>query len=65
MVVEEQMKVEFVCKECEIDLKEKEIIVCEKQYDVEVKKKVEVDCYVVEQVVEVDKVKRMCEVDVV
>lgn len=38
-VVEEQMKVELVRKEREIDLQEKEIMVREKQYDADVKKK--------------------------
>ncbi|WNQ10502.1 flotillin family protein [Paenibacillus aurantius] len=62
-VVEEQMKVEIVRKEREIDLQEKEIVVREKQYDAEVKKKADADRYSVIQAAEADKAKRMREAD--
>ncbi|WP_135556718.1 flotillin family protein [Paenibacillus cymbidii] len=62
-VVEEQMKVEIVRKEREIDLQQKEILVREKQYDAEVKKKADADRYAVEQAAEADKAKRMREAD--
>ncbi|WP_308601369.1 flotillin domain-containing protein, partial [uncultured Paenibacillus sp.] len=61
----EEMKVELVRKEREIDLQEKEIVVREKQYDAEVKKKAEADRYAVEQAAEADKAKRMREADAV
>ncbi|EBD0364529.1 flotillin family protein [Salmonella enterica] len=57
--VEEQMKVELVRKEREIDLKEKEILVSQKQYDADVKKKADADKYAVEQAAEAEKVKQM------
>ncbi|MFM9279171.1 flotillin family protein [Paenibacillus jiagnxiensis] len=63
--VEEQMKVELVRKEREIDLQEKEILVREKQYDAEVKKKAEADRYAVEQAAEADKARKMREADAV
>lgn len=62
-VVEEQMKVELVRKMREIDLQDKEILIREKQYDAEVKKKSEADRYAVEQAAEADKSKRMREAD--
>lgn len=62
-VVEEQMKVEIVRKEREIDLQQKEILVREKQYDAEVKKKADADRYAVEQAAEADKARRMREAD--
>lgn len=62
-MVEEQMKVELVRKEREIDLQAKEIVVREKQYDAEVKKKAEADRYAVEQAAEADKARRMREAD--
>ncbi|WP_409343222.1 SPFH domain-containing protein [Paenibacillus sp. MBLB4367] len=61
--VEEQMKVELVRKEREIDLQQKEILIREKQYDADVKKKAEADRYSVEQAAEADKAKRMREAD--
>ncbi|ANA81501.1 band 7 protein [Paenibacillus vortex V453] len=64
-VVEEQMKVELVRKEREIDLQEKEIMVREKQYDADVKKKAEADRYAVEQAAEADKARKMREADAV
>jgi flotillin len=62
-MVEEQMKVELVRKEREIDLQEKEIVVRQKQYDAEVKKKADADRYAVEQAAEADKARRMREAD--
>lgn len=53
------MKVELVRKEREIDLKEKEILVSQKQYDADVKKKADADKYAVEQAAEAEKVKQM------
>lgn len=64
-VIEEQMKVEIVRKEREIDLQEKEILVRQKQYDAEVKKKADADRYSVEQAAEADKAKRMREADAI
>lgn len=64
-VVEEQMKVELVRKEREIDLQEKEIMVREKRYDADVKKKAEADRYAVEQAAEADKARKMREADAV
>ncbi|MCT1397961.1 flotillin family protein [Paenibacillus sp. p3-SID867] len=61
--VEEQMKVELVRKEREIDLQEKEIMIREKQYDADVKKKAEADRYAVEQAAEADKARKMREAD--
>ncbi|KOP64313.1 hypothetical protein AMS62_02870 [Bacillus sp. FJAT-18019] len=61
--VEEQMKVELVRKEREIDLQEKEIMIREKQYDADVKKKAEADRYSVEQAAEADKARKMREAD--
>lgn len=61
--VEEQMKVELVRKEREIDLQEKEIMIREKQYDADVKKKAEADRYAVEQAAEADRIRRMREAD--
>ncbi|MFM9328804.1 SPFH domain-containing protein [Paenibacillus mesotrionivorans] len=63
IAVEEQMKVELVRKEREIDLQQKEILVREKQYDAEVKKKADADRYSVEQAAEADRTKRMREAD--
>ncbi|WP_040948728.1 flotillin family protein [Gorillibacterium massiliense] len=63
IAVEEQMKVELVRKEREIDLQQKEILVREKQYDAEVKKKADADRYSVEQAAEADKARRMREAD--
>ncbi|WP_036646905.1 flotillin family protein [Paenibacillus pini] len=63
IMVEEQMKVEMVRKDREIDLQEKEILVREKQYDAEVKKKADADRYSVEQAAEADKSRRMREAD--
>lgn len=62
-MVEEQMKVELVRKEREIDLQDKEIIVRQKQYDAEVKKKADADRYAVEQAAEADKARKMREAD--
>ena len=62
-MVEEQMKVELVRKEREIDLQEKEIMVRQKQYDAEVKKKADADRYAVEQAAEAEKARRMREAD--
>ncbi|GAB6929441.1 flotillin family protein [Paenibacillus sp. JCM 10914] len=62
-MVEEQMKVELVRKEREIDLQAKEIMVREKQYDADVKKKAEADRYAVEQAAEADKARKMREAD--
>ncbi|WP_138495725.1 flotillin family protein [Paenibacillus pinistramenti] len=62
-MVEEQMKVELVRKEREIDLQEKEILVRQKQYDAEVKKKADADRYAVEQAAEADKARKMREAD--
>ncbi|MFC7681363.1 flotillin family protein [Paenibacillus sp. GCM10028914] len=62
-MVEEQMKVELVRKEREIDLQDKEIMVRQKQYDAEVKKKADADRYAVEQAAEADKARRMREAD--
>ncbi|GIO34006.1 MULTISPECIES: flotillin family protein [Paenibacillus] len=62
-MVEEQMKVELVRKEREIDLQEKEIMVRQKQYDAEVKKKADADRYAVEQAAEADKARKMREAD--
>lgn len=62
-MVEEQMKVELVRKEREIDLQEKEIVVRQKQYDAEVKKKADADRYAVEQAAEAEKARRMREAD--
>ena len=64
-MVEEQMKVELVRKEREIDLQDKEILVRQKQYDAEVKKKADADRYAVEQAAEADKARRMREADAV
>ncbi|NMO96799.1 flotillin family protein [Paenibacillus lemnae] len=64
-MVEEQMKVELVRKEREIDLQEKEIMVRQKQYDAEVKKKADADRYAVEQAAEAEKARRMREADAV
>ncbi|MBO2943352.1 flotillin family protein [Paenibacillus sp. F411] len=64
-VVEEQMKVELVRKEREIDIQEKEIMVREKQYDAEVKKKADADRYAVVQAAEAEKARRMREADAV
>lgn len=61
--VEEQMKVEIVRKEREIDLQEKEIMIREKQYDADVKKKAEADRYAVEQAAEADRIRKMREAD--
>ena len=63
IAVVEQMKVELVRKEREIDLQQKEILVREKQYDAEVKKKADADRYSVEQAAEADRTKRMREAD--
>ncbi|MEC0202431.1 flotillin family protein [Paenibacillus lautus] len=63
--VEEQMKVELVRKEREIDLQEKEIMIREKQYDADVKKKAEADRYAVEQAAEADRIRKMREADAV
>lgn len=63
IVVEEQMKVELVRKEREIDLQQKEILVREKQYDAEVKKKADADRYAVEQAAEAEKARQMREAD--
>ena len=57
------MKVELVRKEREIDLQEKEIMIREKQYDADVKKKAEADRYAVEQAAEADKARKMREAD--
>lgn len=65
IAVEEQMKVELVRKEREIDLTEKEILVREKQYDAEVKKKADADRYSVEQAAEADKSRKMKEADAI
>lgn len=62
-MVEEQMKVELVRKEREIDLQDKEIMVRQKQYDAEVKKKADADRYAVEQAAEADKARKMREAD--
>ncbi|MGM1046695.1 flotillin family protein [Paenibacillus uliginis] len=62
-MVEEQMKVELVRKEREIDLQDKEIVVRQKQYDAEVKKKADADRYAVEQAAEADKARKMREAD--
>ncbi|WP_106769977.1 flotillin family protein [Paenibacillus faecalis] len=62
-MVEEQMKVELVRKEREIDLQEKEIVVRQKQYDAEVKKKADADRYAVEQAAEAEKARKMREAD--
>lgn len=64
-MVEEQMKVELVRKDREIDLQEKEILVRQKQYDAEVKKKADADRYAVEQAAEADKARKMREADAV
>jgi flotillin len=63
IMVEEQMKVELVRKEREIDLQEKEIMVRQKQYDAEVKKKADADRYAVEQAAEAEKARKMREAD--
>lgn len=63
VVVEEQMKVELVKKNREIDLQEKEILVREKLYDAEVKKKADADRYAVIQAAEAEKAKKMREAD--
>ncbi|CAH0119033.1 Inner membrane protein YqiK [Paenibacillus sp. CECT 9249] len=62
-MVEEQMKVELVRKEREIDLQEKEILVRQKQYDAEVKKKADADKYAVEQAAEAEKSRKMREAE--
>ncbi|MCM2999820.1 MULTISPECIES: flotillin family protein [Paenibacillus] len=62
-MVEEQMKVELVRKEREIDLQEKEILVRQKQYDAEVKKKADADRYAVEVAAEADKARKMLEAE--
>lgn len=62
-MVEEQMKVELVRKEREIDLQDKEIVVRQKQYDAEVKKKADADRYAVEQAAEAEKARKMREAD--
>lgn len=62
-MVEEQMKVELVRKEREIDLQEKEILVRQKQYDAEVKKKADADKYAVEQAAEAEKARKMREAE--
>ncbi|MEK3731331.1 MULTISPECIES: flotillin family protein [Paenibacillus] len=64
-MVEEQMKIELVRKEREIDLQEKEIMVRQKQYDAEVKKKADADRYAVEQAAEAEKARKMREADAV
>ncbi|ANY72313.1 MULTISPECIES: flotillin family protein [Paenibacillus] len=64
-MVEEQMKVELVRKEREIDLQEKEIMVRQKQYDAEVKKKADADRYAVEQAAEAEKARKMREADAI
>ncbi|WP_422660243.1 flotillin family protein [Paenibacillus sp. EC2-1] len=64
-MVEEQMKVELVRKEREIDLQDKEIMVRQKQYDAEVKKKADADRYAVEQAAEADKARKMREADAI
>ncbi|WP_110934346.1 flotillin family protein [Paenibacillus bouchesdurhonensis] len=64
-MVEEQMKVELVRKEREIDLQDKEIVVRQKQYDAEVKKKADADRYAVEQAAEAEKARKMREADAV
>lgn len=63
IAVEEQMKVELVKKNREIDLQEKEILVREKLYDAEVKKKADADRYAVIQAAEAEKAKKMREAD--
>ncbi|WP_018757134.1 flotillin family protein [Paenibacillus terrigena] len=63
LMVEEQMKVELVRKDREIDLQEKEILVRQKQYDAEVKKKADADKYAVEQAAEADKSRKMREAE--
>ncbi|WP_152391805.1 flotillin family protein [Paenibacillus guangzhouensis] len=63
LMVEEQMKVELVRKDREIDLQEKEILVRQKQYDAEVKKKADADKYAVEQAAEADKARKMREAE--
>ncbi|GIP34046.1 flotillin family protein [Paenibacillus sp. J2TS4] len=63
MAVEEQMKVELVRKNREIDLQEKEILVREKLYDAEVKKKADADRYAVIQAAEAEMAKKMREAD--
>ncbi|MCL6459477.1 MAG: flotillin family protein, partial [Gorillibacterium sp.] len=65
IAVEEQMKVELVRKDREIDLTEKEIVIREKQYDAEVKKKADADRYSVEQAAEADKSRKMKEADAI
>ncbi|WP_244364466.1 flotillin family protein [Paenibacillus cellulositrophicus] len=62
-MVEEQMKVELVRKEREIDLQEREILVRQKQYDAEVKKKADADRYAVEVAAEADKARKMLEAE--
>nr|WP_276203574.1 SPFH domain-containing protein [Paenibacillus fonticola] len=62
-MVEEQMKVELVRKEREIDLQDKEILVRQKQYDAEVKKKADADRYAVEIAAEADKARKILEAD--
>lgn len=56
---EKELKVAAFRKEREIDLKEKEILVSQKQYDADVKKKADADKYAVEQAAEAEKVKQM------
>lgn len=63
VAVEEQMKIELVRKDKEIDLQEKEIVIRQKHYDAEVKKKADADRYSVEQAAEADKARRMREAD--
>lgn len=63
VMVEEQMKVELVRKDREIDLQEKEILVRQKQYDAEVKKKADADKYAVEQAAEAEKSRKMREAE--
>ncbi|HEY2492192.1 MAG TPA: flotillin family protein [Paenibacillus sp.] len=62
-MVEEQMQVELVRKDREIDLQQKEILVREKQYDAEVKKKADADRYSVEVAAQADKARKMLEAD--
>ncbi|TCZ78478.1 flotillin family protein [Paenibacillus albiflavus] len=63
IMVEEQMRVELVRKDREIDLQEKEILVRQKQYDAEVKKKADADKYAVEQAAEAEKSRSMREAE--